>query len=376
MSKLLFNIHDMTLILVIAACLLHVFTLYSQAKKQQYQAFLCLFLTSVAIATFDTLIYWSDEIKLQLSPLSPHIFFIFKFSLFIQAPLLYFFTKSLIYSDFKFKKSDYYHFLPAVLYMVCIPIIYATMGPENLQQSISNYLTLYNNNIFRLFLWGSKISFVAYGFLAFWILKTHKDRLKNIKSNTEGIDGQWLQLLVIGFLLLWLWGTITQLLTQINLQAHFLALSQNYFRFFIVNVLVFLSVSRSHDMHSQSVTEKETALSSAQTYTEEQVERVNDAMKNRKVYLDPDLSLEQLSEITSLPQRLLSSIVNRQFEKNFFEFVNYYRVEHAKSLLNDKNKKISMLDVMAESGFNSKSAFNRFFKKFTGMTPTQYKSKA
>ncbi len=374
MSKLLFNINDMTLILVIAACLLHVFTLYSQAKRYQFQAFLCLFLTSVAIATFDTLIYWSDEIKRQFEAVSPHIFFIFKFSLFVQAPLLYFFTKSLIYSDFKFQKQDYYHFIPAILFLAAIPLIYITMGQTKLLEGIYNYSILYENPIFRFFLWGSKLSYVAYGFLSFWILKTHKDRLEDIKSNTEGIDGQWLQLLVIGFLLIWLWGTITQILTQMDVQAHSLALTQNYFRFFLVNILVFLSISRSHDIHRQSVTQ-ETNLSNVQAYTEEQVERVNDAMLNRRVYLDPDLSLEQLSETTSLPQRLLSSIINRQFEKNFFEYVNYYRVEHAKSLLGEKDKKISMLDVMAESGFNSKSAFNRFFKKFTGMTPTQYKSK-
>lgn len=374
MSKLLFNIHDMTLVLVIAACLMHALTLYAQEKMQQYHVFLCLFLTSVAIITFDTLIYWSDEIRHQLSPLGPHIFFIFKFSLFTQAPLIYFFTKSLIYSDFTFRKSDYYHFLPALLYILSIPAIYYTMGVPDITANLSDYSLLYDNVLFRLFLWGSKISFVVYGLLAFLLLKTHKDRIKDIKSNTKGIDGKWLQLLVIGFLLLWLWGTFTQLLTQINLQAHALALSHNYYKFILINVLVFLSLSRSQNLHKQGRVTEEAPIPPAQSFTEEQVERVNQAMRERKVYLDPDLSLEQLSEITSLPQRLLSAIVNRRFKKNFFEFVNFYRVEHAKTLLADTQKKITMLEVMAESGFNSKSAFNRFFKKFTGMTPTQFKS--
>jgi AraC-like DNA-binding protein len=71
--------------------------------------------------------------------------------------------------------------------------------------------------------------------------------------------------------------------------------------------------------------------------------------------------------------RQVSNIINRHFKKNFYEYVNYYRVEQAKALLLQADQQASMLDVMADAGFNSKSAFNRYFKKFVNMTPTEFR---
>ena len=93
-----------------------------------------------------------------------------------------------------------------------------------------------------------------------------------------------------------------------------------------------------------------------------------------EVVLLLDLTLEELSKITSIPQRTLSAIINRHHHKNFFEYINEHRVERAAELLLDKTLNLSVLDIMEEAGFNSKSAFNRFFKKSKGMTPTQFKS--
>jgi AraC-like DNA-binding protein len=71
---------------------------------------------------------------------------------------------------------------------------------------------------------------------------------------------------------------------------------------------------------------------------------------------------------------LLSQIINRQFNQNFFEFINSYRVKECKLIIEKPgNEKITMLKVMDETGFNSKATFNTFFKKLVGMTPTQYR---
>ncbi|RYZ96276.1 MAG: helix-turn-helix domain-containing protein, partial [Moraxellaceae bacterium] len=101
-----------------------------------------------------------------------------------------------------------------------------------------------------------------------------------------------------------------------------------------------------------------------------------EAMESSKVFLDPEITLEQLAERVGLPPRQVSNIINRHFKKNFYEYVNYYRVEQAKFLLAQTQNPISMLDVMADAGFNSKSAFNRYFKKFVSMTPTEFRDSA
>lgn len=93
-----------------------------------------------------------------------------------------------------------------------------------------------------------------------------------------------------------------------------------------------------------------------------------------KIYKDEELSLQSLAEKLSIPPRELSQVINERLDMNYSNFINSYRIEEAKNLLfapgeNDH----SILDIAYEVGFNSKAVFNRAFKKFTGMTPSQFR---
>ena len=106
----------------------------------------------------------------------------------------------------------------------------------------------------------------------------------------------------------------------------------------------------------------------------EQVNILTAHMTSQKPYLDPLLTLDSLAAKSHIPARQLSQLINRHFEKNFFEFINSYRIEESKILLaKEENAKVTMLEIMAQAGFNSKATFNTFFKKSAGMTPTQYR---
>lgn len=84
--------------------------------------------------------------------------------------------------------------------------------------------------------------------------------------------------------------------------------------------------------------------------------------------------METLAKRLSLPERTFSRILNQHFGKNFFEFINEHRVNEAKRLLADPDKKdLNMLDILAEAGFSSKSTFNAIFKQYTSQTPSQYR---
>jgi len=100
-------------------------------------------------------------------------------------------------------------------------------------------------------------------------------------------------------------------------------------------------------------------------------------MEVDKIYLKKNLNLEQFSERIDLPAKEVSGVINKHFGTNFFEYVNSYRVEAAKTLLADPEKAdMTVLDVLLESGFNSKSAFHRFFSRLVGMSPTEYRKQA
>ena len=96
-------------------------------------------------------------------------------------------------------------------------------------------------------------------------------------------------------------------------------------------------------------------------------------MVQEKKYLDSNLTLSKLADYMNISTNHLSQIINGQFEKNFYDFVNHYRIAEAMSLISDKNSGRSTLDTAFEVGFGSSSGFYHAFKKITGQTPTQFK---
>jgi AraC-like DNA-binding protein len=105
--------------------------------------------------------------------------------------------------------------------------------------------------------------------------------------------------------------------------------------------------------------------------------RLETLMETRKPYLNPELNLIRLSELMSMAPHQLSYLINTAFSENFFQFINRYRVEKAKELLNKESmNQFSILGIAFESGFNSKTSFNTTFKKFTNQTPSEYKKRS
>lgn len=96
-------------------------------------------------------------------------------------------------------------------------------------------------------------------------------------------------------------------------------------------------------------------------------------MDEQKPYLDPELTIEKLSELTRIKKLLLSQTLNKDFDKNFFTFIKEYRVRHVEAELKSKNNEDrNIMDIAYMSGFNSRTGFNRAFKEVTGKTPTEY----
>jgi AraC-like DNA-binding protein len=114
--------------------------------------------------------------------------------------------------------------------------------------------------------------------------------------------------------------------------------------------------------------------------TEENSEKILINLKRqiyeKKYFLKGDLKLSELSEFTQIPSYQISQVINEKLNKNFFDFINEYRVEEIKRRMQDEEfENLTLLAIAMDSGFNSKSAFNSAFKKSTGITPTAYKKR-
>src|SRR5262249_36631145 len=104
------------------------------------------------------------------------------------------------------------------------------------------------------------------------------------------------------------------------------------------------------------------------------VQKLLSYMATEKPYLRPDLRLSDVATALSLRPYQLSEVLNRGENKNFFEFVNGYRIEEVKRrLLDPKFSHMNLLGIAIDSGFNSKSVFNDTFKRFTGTTPSLFR---
>ncbi|WP_299555141.1 helix-turn-helix domain-containing protein [Seonamhaeicola sp.] len=97
-------------------------------------------------------------------------------------------------------------------------------------------------------------------------------------------------------------------------------------------------------------------------------------MTEEKTYEDVNLTLDKIADKLQISSGYLSQIIKENEQKNFFEFINFYRIEAVKKkLLAVDYNKYTIMGVALESGFNSKSTFNAVFKKFTNETPSAFK---
>jgi AraC-like DNA-binding protein len=232
---------------------------------------------------------------------------------------------------------------------------------------------------FEILFWLQKCSVIIYGILCLHQLLRYRVHLHNNYSSIEKIDLSWLGLLIGGFLTAWLWVLLTQIIAGTSAPpaiSDSMGIVGNYLIFILINSLVFYSLAHSDVFEGVPLKPQARRAEDSEPLAPEHIESLDRIMREEKPYLEPNITLERLADRLGISPRLLSAVINRHFKQNFFEFINYHRVERAKELLTSAEfRHHTILDLMAEAGFNSKSASNRFFKKFADMTPTEYRQK-
>jgi AraC-like DNA-binding protein len=110
---------------------------------------------------------------------------------------------------------------------------------------------------------------------------------------------------------------------------------------------------------------------------EEYLKKLISYVEEKKPYLDRDLSIQDLSDATDISRHHITQILNEKHKKNFFSFINEYRVREVIARFEDqKNNNYTILAIAYDSGFNSKTTFNSIFKSQTGMTPSEFREKS
>lgn len=135
-------------------------------------------------------------------------------------------------------------------------------------------------------------------------------------------------------------------------------------------------VPESKNTDKDKVDEKENTQNT--TLSEERLQRLasklTELLESEKLYENSNLRLEDISFRMGIPSYQLSQVIRFGLNKNFYDLINQYRIEHVQKLLaSDEHNHETILDIAIQSGFNSKSTFNAAFKKITGQTPSEFR---
>ncbi len=372
-DALLFNVHDLVLLMSASQYLLLAALLFFTRRPSVHSTYLLIgILLASAVRYVDTLLIWSDPLRGLILAWNPNLLLLGSFSYWLIGPLLYAYVLSVLYRQTRFRWHYGLHLLPAALAMFTTLSQYH-FRPRAEQVALMRDLDFMWSSLMShtVTLW--HLSVIGYGGYCLLLLWRYRRQLQQRYANVEVSERRWLTWIILGFVLIACWQLGVHLTAEYmpaNL-ANLTGVASNYINFLFVNSLVFISIRYTHLF---SGLPERTPSTESEPYKPEQVQRVEALMTERRPYLDSTVSLESLARQLSLPERTLSRILNQHFGKNFFEFINGYRVERAKQLLaSPEGKALSILEIMEESGFTSKSTFNAIFKKQVGQTPSQYR---
>ena len=300
----------------------------------------------------------------------------------LMGPFMFLYVLLMVKTNNKFKAVYWLHGLPYLLFSTYSILFYYGV----IEKDYNLYLTYEKINIFRISFY--LVITPVYFIWAFFILKKHKKKLENNFSYTKDIDLIWLKVLVgssgvVQGIILILHFFDKYPILAISPLGYLIYLALTFYIFFLgyfglKQQIIYISATpykSKTDGASPVIEKKEPYQHSVLKQTEAEVylENLLDYFEKEKPYLNGQLKLTDLSKYLNISVHHLSQIINEQLGKNFFDFVNEYRVQEVKTRLSDpEHKHYTLLSIAYDSGFNSKSSFNSTFKKITGFTPSQY----
>ena len=232
--------------------------------------------------------------------------------------------------------------------------------------------------IFRAFY---PLHLVIYLILSFWVFRGYSRKLSEEFSYTEGINLAWLKNVIYGMtaisiiILVGVIGHDVLLFATISLKIKMIYLAYSVLPFYLFFFAIRKKIIYPHFQDETSGSKYESSGLSRDE-SRNLAQALFKLMQEKKPYLDPKLSLKDLSTELNIHPKRLSQVINENFNQNFFNFINNYRIEEFKKRVGDKKfDHYTLLSIGLDCGFNTKSSFNSIFKKSTGMTPSEYKLK-
>jgi AraC-like DNA-binding protein len=288
-------------------------------------------------------------------------------------PLIYFYVKSLTNSAFRIGWAQVWHFVPVMiqagLYM------FLSSQPYDFRNWF--WVNVHEPVTYRIEFDGTLLSLLVYLGLSLRLLRQYGRYVQENFSETSQLTLRWLQILLLLLVIVTAqWAVETVLRDGYNIFYRF-----DYSHELLGLLLLVLGTAGLQQGNltqvqftGEPVPMPETATAKpAADIDPAWIDRVRRAMDVDKLYLNPTLTLNELAQHVGLNPKVVSQVINAGIGQSFNDFVNEYRVGEVKQRLRtDDLGRFTLLGIALESGFNSKTTFNRIFRQHTGQSPSAF----
>lgn len=376
MKERIFNIPDIVLFMTVAECfLLALFQTVLPSRNKSASILLSSFLLSVATSAICVLLLWNPEMHTVPFFDQTLLPYFLATSLLLKGITLYLYVRAITQQAFALDTQKWVHLVPIAICVLWLLLLH--INSQSLLSFREPYNSRFNNFVINCLWIFLKVVPVAYALAALYKVRLYLRQLENQYSYFSTTEPGWLTILTLGFLFSW----------SVTLAVHFIGefssptisdafgIADNFIGFILINALFMYSVVYAHKLLAtkpEPVKEK-----TEEKITDSAIEKVQLGMEVEKLYLKHNLNIEEFSKRINLPVKDVSAVINKHYGTNFFEFMNKYRIEEAKRLLLDEScAEMTVLDILLQAGFNSKSAFHRFFNRLVGVSPTEFRKQA
>ena len=301
-------------------------------------------------------------------------------------PFLFLYSKYITVEFEQFNTKDLLHAIPFFLTILLILVFrnsqYKNIHPDGNYYNQLNWLRNYIGAMFIVILW-------LYGILAVLRVQRYKKQIKNNYSfRSDKISLNWLLFVLVSFIISYNLIVVLSMLQEIGVLHRDIDQIRNVILLVYVYVvslwgyrqnqlsseISIIKLNSGLNIKSNSLAGKYKKSGLKPEQAKQYQQQLIHFMNKAEIWKDPELSIAKLGHQTNIPKHHITQTLNEDMGKNFYNFVNEYRVEAAKKLLvSPEFASWSIVAIAYECGFNSKTAFNNFFKKYTGMTPSEFK---
>lgn len=296
----------------------------------------------------------------------------------LAGPSLYFYTRSIVFRDFQFTSKDIWHVLPFLL-VTSLLLIFFHFQSYDQQRFIENAVVNRELPIqFYIVTGFVYVQIAVYMILSLQTVLVYRHKIKERFSDITKINLNWLVFLLLSVVIILLISLVDAMIPLAGPREWFdyTLLSVVVGIFIFINMVVIKGLR--HPGIFSGISTDDWKVASPPVMIPSEVEQIlhklGVLMSDEKVYLEPDLSLDALAQKVGVASKKLSQVINEKLSVNFFDYINSLRIREAERIMQQSpDPRITVLEVMYQSGFNSKSSFNTIFKKKTGMTPSDYR---